>query len=750
MNPVQTHARRGLRKFLGHPGTWAAALSLAMVAPGYAVERVWNGGSGVWAIASNWSPVGFVGFGDSARIGNLAASQSAVVTMDVNSTNVGLTIQGRAQVRTDGRQLVVNGTTVIDGNATPGNENQYARLRVDNGAAATDFQTTVLTIADEGTLQGVANATMQVNGTMTIVPGGTLIGAATVNVNGPFNNGGRISPMTGDMVINVTGGTLDLDGSNTGSIAITQPGNDLTISGTSLLDAFDGSIVLAGGSALNMSLANPWTLSAASDMLVGWLQSNTQANINGAPVTFGGDVTVSGVNNTLRVNAGATVVNSANFTLSELGEVTFAGSATVNGGHFELDDWAMVRFTGPTTVDGGTFVATGDPTTSRVHFEGPTTWTGPVHFSGIAQQIGNANVPVATTIHADWFDLDGPESGTQWNISAPFTINAIRVDTPTVVQWFGGVMNIAGGLTGILTVNLTNPAEVWTMSGAMNLGGDLNLFPTRVAGNPMDVRGTLTVSSGRAQITAPTHFHDIAVINLPAASSQLRLNARSWIEADTAFLGSGTLVNGANGHMRLDDGIVMGPLGLRNHGTLAIADTTSGIVTVNRFENAAFGRMRVSIGGPAAGADHDLLIVSAGQAVLAGALDVEVFGFAGGDFQPNVGDEFTIITAAGGVSGTFINSPTTCAGDSELHWTVVYESHEVTLRLDAITAGHPGDMNCDCVVSVGDISGFVLALTNPAGYDAAFPECGLNNADVNGDGVVSVGDIAAFVALITE
>ncbi len=60
-----------------------------------------------------------------------------------------------------------------------------------------------------------------------------------------------------------------------------------------------------------------------------------------------------------------------------------------------------------------------------------------------------------------------------------------------------------------------------------------------------------------------------------------------------------------------------------------------------------------------------------------------------------------------------------------------------------------GDMNCDGIVSVGDISGFVLALTDPAGYAIAFPTCDINLADINQDSVVTVGDIAGFVALLT-
>ncbi len=61
----------------------------------------------------------------------------------------------------------------------------------------------------------------------------------------------------------------------------------------------------------------------------------------------------------------------------------------------------------------------------------------------------------------------------------------------------------------------------------------------------------------------------------------------------------------------------------------------------------------------------------------------------------------------------------------------------------------PGDMNCDGMVSVGDINGFVLALTDPAGYDKQFPGCSRDNADCNDDDQVSVGDINCFVALVT-
>ncbi len=61
----------------------------------------------------------------------------------------------------------------------------------------------------------------------------------------------------------------------------------------------------------------------------------------------------------------------------------------------------------------------------------------------------------------------------------------------------------------------------------------------------------------------------------------------------------------------------------------------------------------------------------------------------------------------------------------------------------------PGDMNCDGAVSVGDINPFVLALTDPAGYAAMFPDCNILNGDCSDDGLVTVGDINCFVALVT-
>jgi hypothetical protein len=59
-----------------------------------------------------------------------------------------------------------------------------------------------------------------------------------------------------------------------------------------------------------------------------------------------------------------------------------------------------------------------------------------------------------------------------------------------------------------------------------------------------------------------------------------------------------------------------------------------------------------------------------------------------------------------------------------------------------------GDTNCDGLVDFGDINPFVLMLSDPAAWQAAYPQCDLSNGDINGDGAADFADINPFVALL--
>ena len=69
--------------------------------------------------------------------------------------------------------------------------------------------------------------------------------------------------------------------------------------------------------------------------------------------------------------------------------------------------------------------------------------------------------------------------------------------------------------------------------------------------------------------------------------------------------------------------------------------------------------------------------------------------------------------------------------------------------VDVVGLWGVGDLNCDGLLNAFDIDPFVMAITDVAGYTAAFPDCDYMLADVNGDGAVNAFDIDPFVLLLT-
>jgi hypothetical protein len=67
-----------------------------------------------------------------------------------------------------------------------------------------------------------------------------------------------------------------------------------------------------------------------------------------------------------------------------------------------------------------------------------------------------------------------------------------------------------------------------------------------------------------------------------------------------------------------------------------------------------------------------------------------------------------------------------------------------------LTCARRGDTNCDCVVDFFDIDPFLLALFDPPGYAAAYPDCTITTSDVNDDQIVDFFDIDPFLACLFE
>ncbi|MCG3127755.1 MAG: hypothetical protein CHACPFDD_02627 [Phycisphaerae bacterium] len=70
------------------------------------------------------------------------------------------------------------------------------------------------------------------------------------------------------------------------------------------------------------------------------------------------------------------------------------------------------------------------------------------------------------------------------------------------------------------------------------------------------------------------------------------------------------------------------------------------------------------------------------------------------------------------------------------------------VRFEPSPRPDPGDMNCDGSVNGFDVDGFVLALSDAAGYATAYPDCDITLADCNADGSVNGFDVDPFVGLL--
>jgi len=65
-----------------------------------------------------------------------------------------------------------------------------------------------------------------------------------------------------------------------------------------------------------------------------------------------------------------------------------------------------------------------------------------------------------------------------------------------------------------------------------------------------------------------------------------------------------------------------------------------------------------------------------------------------------------------------------------------------------VQTGLKGDMNCDGVIDTEDVEPFVMALVDPAAYQAAYPACQILRGDMDSNGGVDGADIAGFLEVL--
>jgi T5SS/PEP-CTERM-associated repeat protein len=598
-------------------------------------------------------------------------------------------------------------------------------------------------------------------GTLELTNGGQASSLEAVLLDGTVNVQGTGSKWSSDSL--VLGFVAPAD-----SMLNVTAGGELSTGIADLGGTFSGSstvIVEADGS--------QWTNSGELD--VGGLGSGAIVIRNSGKLRSGAMRVGKTGAGTLHVSSGAVVVvddsietaseplSSGTITVEDEGSTLTAsdlyvgGSASAAGGtgRIEIQDGSVnvdrlhvwesgdVQITGGTLNIDDTLTTSGDVEISggAVNIDDTLTTSGDVEISGGAVNIGST---LTTSVDSKLIFSGG-------TLSVPSTTLQFA---PQSFHWTGGTLHLvasdltvgAGGLFGdSLALNARMNLQ---LDGALHVESGASL----VAGGAVSAAGG--VNDGTLSLIGGSLTHSQPAVN------NGNLDA---LRATLSFPGDG----------------IANEIGLTNQGVLTLADTTvngdvhspagssiqvaggvvfnglvsgganfpgAGAVTFNDGYSpgdspaaVAFGgdvtfgpnnALEIELAGTTPGAEYDQLLV-ADTASLDGILNVSLLG----GFLPALGDSFTILTAAGGVAGTFADEllPALAAG---LEWDVLYNPNDVTLAVLSIGPdcifGDTGP--CDGRVDIDDLNAVRNHFGATGGDDGslagdAFPFDGLVNID---------------------
>ncbi|HMO86550.1 MAG TPA: PEP-CTERM sorting domain-containing protein, partial [Lacipirellulaceae bacterium] len=382
----------------------------------------------------------------------------------------------------------------------------------------------------------------------------------------------------------------------------------------------NGGLMLQGG-----TLATPNTIAGGVVNGPGALRASTGRALQGfgtinARVEFegtaeliadGGTLNVTGVVAdvaALRVNSGATL----NLTNS------LSTSATNNG---------IVLSGG--TLQGGTITVASIAQSIR----GFGTVTSPIVNNGALEAQGGTLL-----VNDPANDWDGASNSGHLRATGGGTLEI--VDTGTFA--FGGAVVAVEG------------SRVHSSGFGLNFGSSSSLLLTQgtyESTNSVDIGGTVVIGAGASSTVkvALNSFLNFESASTTLLNGNLRLqsnNAR--IKAGAAFGGAGAIVvpEGSN-NLVLDADANVNVL-VENSGTLYPGGIAGvGRVDLRDFQQHSTGRLFVEVEGTSLN-QYDRLFVN-GVAQLSGYLNVDIDG----PFVPAVGNTFNILSATGGITGTF-------------------------------------------------------------------------------------------------
>jgi hypothetical protein len=372
----------------------------------------------------------------------------------------------------------------------------------------------------------------------------------------------------------------------------------------------------------------------------------------------GADVTVLSVQNAAALGIDPLLIPS-DFTVSVIG----AGGATDNVPGYFVDHLTIPAAGGDITVDNVPVLVLnlpnpGDPNNVVDGVIGTNILSGRnlvIDPNPAAEPGGDPNLYISDPVTTGHNWASASASG-NWATSGNWSAAGI----PNTL-WIANARNVSGSAQEAV---VSADSTVWEL----NVSG--------VGANTMTVRlqngVRLTTFSG---------------VNIESAGRVRLQNAT--LDAQYVDIRGGTLTG--SGMIVTGSGPIAGQV--ENHGGIVAPGDGVGTLNISgRFENATDGTLEMELGGTTAGTQYDQLIVD-GSVGLAGTLSISLVDLGGGTFVPSVGNTFTLVTATGGLGGSFDH----LLAPDGLNWLLNYTTNSVQL-----VVGNPGDFNNDGAVDAGD------------------------------------------------
>lgn len=283
--------------------------------------------------------------------------------------------------------------------------------------------------------------------------------------------------------------------------------------------------------------------------------------------------------------------------------------------------------------------------------------------------------------------------GSQIGVRGDGVLNIL--DGATFSHDGSGYMGTYPGSTAEVTVS--GSGSTWTMTGFYSM-----LYMGRdYSGNPGG-HAELTVTNGGQVEVEDLFLGPDAVVTAdsltigppPAPSPGVGMGAAPAADPGGLFVQTLTLADGAQvdaGSLHVNaGGQIHGSGGISgdvvNDGVIGPGDTFNPFATATpaiglldvsgNYDQIAGSTLQIDLDANAAGATCDLLQAT-GLAQLDGLLELRLFG----NYTPMAGDNFTVLTAAGGVDGEFADVTCTALDGTDLLANVVYSDTAVGVHI---------------------------------------------------------------------